>query len=168
MRSSIGWRPCFGRSRDGKCSSALEVKENMSRTTEFTIGQVASKAGIRTSKIRYYESVGLLKAVPRVGGRRVFSGDVLEALLLIQFAQEAGFTLAEIRQLLNGFDRRTPASARWQKMATRKLSDVRSLIDRARRMEHALEQLLECECLALSDCVALRKSEGFDVRRGNA
>src|SRR5437773_1963377 len=101
---------------------------------ELRIGQVARQAGVRTSKIRYYESVGLLSAPPRVSGRRAYERDVLDTLRLIQFAQDAGFTIAEIRHVLRGFDRLTPASARWQMVAREKLRDVATVIERAQRM----------------------------------
>ena len=125
----------------------------MSTDAKLTIGQVAKQAGIRTSKIRYYESVGLLAAAPRISGRRLYGPDVLDTLRLIQFAQDAGFSIPEIRHVLDGFDRRTPASARWQKLARRKLQDVGTIIERAQRMQGVLTTLLSCQCVELSDCV---------------
>jgi MerR family transcriptional regulator, redox-sensitive transcriptional activator SoxR len=119
---------------------------------ELTIGQVAKQLGVRTSKIRYYETVGLLSAPSRVSGRRVYERDTMDTLRLIQFAQDAGFTIAEIRHVLRGFDRDTPASARWQKVARAKLEDVARLIERAEQMQHILESLLSCECVQLSEC----------------
>ena len=123
-------------------------------STGFTIGQIAKQAGIRTSKIRSYESVGLLRAAPRVSGHRVYDADVLDTLRLIQFGQDAGFSIDEIRHVLGGFDRRTPASERWQAIAKCKLQDVAKLIERAQRMQRVLESLLSCECIQLSECVA--------------
>jgi MerR family redox-sensitive transcriptional activator SoxR len=122
---------------------------------QLTIGGVAKQVGIRTSKIRYYESVGLLGAAPRVSGRRVYESDIVDTLRLIQFAQDAGFTIDEIRHILRGFDRSTPASARWQIMARAKLRDVAMLIERAERMQQILESLLSCECVQLSECARL-------------
>jgi MerR family transcriptional regulator, redox-sensitive transcriptional activator SoxR len=125
----------------------------MKQHAGLSIGQVAKEVGIRTSKIRYYESVGLLRAVPRLGGRRVYERDVLDTLHLIQFAQDAGFSIDDIRHVLDGFDRQTPPSARWQSLAKRKLRDVSTLIERAQRMQRILEALLSCECTQLSDCI---------------
>jgi MerR family redox-sensitive transcriptional activator SoxR len=120
---------------------------------QLSIGAVARMAGVRTSKIRYYESVGLLPAGPRVSGRRVYSTAVLDTLALIEFAQGAGFSIPEIRHVLDGFDRQTPASKRWRQVAQRKLKQVRATIERTRRMEGVLEALLTCECVRLVDCV---------------
>lgn len=127
----------------------------MASSAGYSIGQVATQAGIRTSKIRYYESVGLLSAAPRVSGRRAYQREILDTLRLIQFAQDAGFSIDEIRHVLDGFDRRTPASVRWQTMAKRKLEDVQALMDRAQRMQRILEALLTCKCIQLSECARL-------------
>jgi MerR family redox-sensitive transcriptional activator SoxR len=128
----------------------LEVK--------LTIGDLARQAGVRTSALRYYESVGLLAAPTRVNGRRVYDASAADVLRLIQLAKSAGFSMAEIRRLLNGFDRATPASARWQAMATRKLEDVNALIDRAEHMRDLLQKLLTCQCVQLAECVRPRRA----------
>lgn len=123
----------------------LEVK--------LSIGDLARQTGVRASALRYYESVGLLTPPTRINGRRVYDANALDVLRLVHLAKGAGFSVAEIRKLLNGFDRTTPASARWQAMATRKLEDVNALIERAEHMRDLLEKLLTCKCVQLSDCV---------------
>jgi MerR family transcriptional regulator, redox-sensitive transcriptional activator SoxR len=123
----------------------LEVK--------LTIGELARRTGLRTSALRYYESVGLIPRPTRVSGRRMYESSALDSLKLIQLAKSAGFSMAEIRRLLHGFDRMTPASVRWQAMATRKLEDVTALIERAEQMRDLLEKLLTCRCVQLSECV---------------
>lgn len=125
----------------------------MADESRLMIGEVARRAGFRPSALRYYESVGLIEAPRRRSGRRFYDGDVLEVLRVVRLAQDAGFSLAEIRRLLHGFDRRTPASDRWRGLAERKLREVGALIERARRMQRLLEGLLACECRDLADCV---------------
>ena len=127
----------------------------MNPSSELRIGQVAMEAGMRTSKIRYYESVGLLGTVQRVGAYRVYRRDTLDRLRFFEFAQNAGFAIDEIRLLLDGFGRQTPPSARWQSMAKRKLSDVTMQIARAQQMQNVLNALLTCQCAQLSECVQL-------------
>jgi MerR family transcriptional regulator, redox-sensitive transcriptional activator SoxR len=119
----------------------------------LTIGEVAQQAGIRASAIRYYESVEVLPAPQRINGRRRYDSRVLERLAVIQMAQQAGFTIAEIRTLFNGFMPETPASARWEALAQQKLAEVDALIRRAQAMKQVLEeQLLRCSCLTLDEC----------------
>src|SRR5688572_23189374 len=102
-------------------------------TEELTIGEVARRAGIRTSAIRYYEDVGLLPAPPRVSGHRRYDPSVVQRLAVLHLAQEAGFTIAEIRVLFNGFAPDTPPAERWEALARRKLDEVDVLIQRAQR-----------------------------------
>jgi DNA-binding transcriptional MerR regulator len=64
-------------------------------------------------------------------------------------------TIGEIKTLLHGFDRATPASTRWQSLARRKLGEVNERIARAQRMRAVLEQLLQCRCETLGKCVRL-------------
>lgn len=120
---------------------------------ELTIGEVARQAGIRPSALRYYESIGLLPASRRVNGRRRYDESILQRLALLQLAQRAGFTMAEIQTLFHGFAPDTPPATRWQELAQKKMGELDSLIARAQQMKHFLEGGLRCQCLRLEDCV---------------
>ena len=120
------------------------------------IGAIAKRTGLRVSAIRYYESAGLIPPTRRVGGKRVYDASVFEAIALVQLGQDAAFTLAETRLLIAGFERGTPAAARWQTMARRKLVDIEQRLDRAQRMKEVLQRLLRCKCETLSECVKVR------------
>lgn len=121
----------------------------------LSIGEVAAKAGIATSAIRYYEDVGVLPAAERVNGRRRYSPEVLTRLAVVRMAQDAGFTVAEIATLLNGFDPDTPAAARWRALAGRKVVEIDAQIARAQLMRRVLDQSLRCDCLTLAECAEL-------------
>ncbi len=128
---------------------------------ELTIGAVAQQAGIRPSAIRYYESVEVLPAPRRINGRRLYDSSVLDRLAVIQMAQQAGFTVSEIRTLFNGFTAETPASARWEALARQKLVEVNALIRRAQAMKRVLEEeLLRCACLTLDECARYIRDQG--------
>jgi MerR family transcriptional regulator, redox-sensitive transcriptional activator SoxR len=122
---------------------------------KLTIGEVARRVGLRTSALRYYESVGLLPAPHRVNGRHRYDESVLRTLAVIQIAQQAGFTVAEIRTLLHEFPANTAPSVRWQSLATKKLDEVNALIERAMMVKMLLEQALRCGCVDLEACAAL-------------
>ncbi|MBB3139379.1 helix-turn-helix domain-containing protein [Halomonas organivorans] len=64
------------------------------------ISELARKSGVPASKLRYYEEVGLIRSVGRKGLRRVFDDRVLPRLSLVALGQAAGFSLAEIRDML--------------------------------------------------------------------
>lgn len=118
----------------------------------LSIGQVATRAGIRTSSIRYYESVGVLPEPDRVGGQRRYSPEILTRLGFIDVAQQAGFSLEEIRELLDGSSQEQ-ASDRLQALARRKLPDIEELISRAEAMKVWLQAAGNCQCPSLDICV---------------
>jgi MerR family transcriptional regulator, redox-sensitive transcriptional activator SoxR len=122
----------------------------------MSIGQVSSSAGVRPSALRYYESVGMLPSPERTNGRRRYDGEllreVLDRLAVVRIAQQAGFTISEIRTLLDGFSQDTPPSERWRILAQDKLPEVEALVERALSMKDLLERGLRCECLRLEEC----------------
>jgi MerR family redox-sensitive transcriptional activator SoxR len=117
-----------------------------------TIGEVAAKATIATSAIRYYERSGLLKQPLRKNGRRVYSEGVLHQLVIIEFAKETGFTLSETKLLLHGFPENTPASARWKKMAREKIHELDVALAKTKAMRDMLEAMTSCRCRKLEQC----------------
>jgi len=119
---------------------------------DLSIGEVARWAGIRASAIRYYEQAGLLLTPRRVSGQRRYGPDIRDRLAVIQFAQQAGFTISEIRTLFEGFEEETPMSLRWQILARDKLAEVDALMDRVQRMRIVLGRSLACGCLRPDDC----------------
>jgi MerR family redox-sensitive transcriptional activator SoxR len=133
-------------------------------TEELTIGEAARRAGIRPSTIRYYESVSLLPAPRRASGRRRYDASVLHRLALIQRAQEAGFTVAEIKSLFYDFAPETSAGERWQALAQHKLVEVEALIRRAQGMKRLLEEcVLQCRCPSLEECARLAYEQQRDT-----
>ncbi len=126
---------------------------------DLTIGEVARRAGVSPSAIRYYESVGLVAPERRSGGRRLYGEAAVERLALISFAKDAGFSLDEIRQLLAGFPEDTPAGVRWTELATAKLTELDAESQRIEVMRGALQRIMRCRCSDLDQCAeAMAKS----------
>jgi MerR family redox-sensitive transcriptional activator SoxR len=120
---------------------------------ELTIGQVARRAGLEPSTLRYYESIGLLPAPQRSNGRRLYEPSILQLLSVIGLAKNAGFTIAEIQTLLHGFDPDTPPVARWKVLALEKLAELDRQLERIKRMRTILHRSLQCGCIRMEDCV---------------
>lgn len=118
----------------------------------FTIGQIAEKAGMASSAIRYYEQLGLVDEAPRVSGMRRYSLDAVKRLKLIQSAQGAGFSLDEIKTLTGGFPEGTKPAERWQVLAREKLRELEALEANIQSMKRYLNQTLACRCESLEDC----------------
>src|SRR5437899_2213332 len=105
----------------------------------LTIGQIAAQAGLRTSALRYYEGEGLLRPAARVGGQRRYRPDAVEQLAVIGFRRELGFSLGEIRRLLEqprgGGQRRS-----WRALVDEKLAEMAAAAARAEAMRMILER----------------------------
>jgi MerR family redox-sensitive transcriptional activator SoxR len=133
---------------------------------ELAIGEIARRAGIQPSALPYYESIGLMPAPKRVSGQRRYDESTVQMLRVIQLAQQAGFTVAEIQTLLHGFAPDTPPAARWQPLAQQKIAELDALIVRTQQMKRILETGLNCGCLRLEDCaVVLERGCCVDEQR---
>ena len=119
------------------------------------IGEVARRAGLRTSAIRYYESIGVLPEPDRQGGQRRYGPDVLRQLAVIDAARRAGLSLDEVRGLLAASRSGIPIGNHLRETARRKLPEIDALIDHARAVREWLAAARTCECLTLDDCPLL-------------
>jgi MerR family transcriptional regulator, redox-sensitive transcriptional activator SoxR len=119
---------------------------------ELLIGEVARRAGLRPSAIRYYESIGLLPEPERVAGRRRYSEETLRTLSVVAAAQRAGLSLSEVRELLTTANGQGAVSDQLRAIARRKLPDVEALIERAHLVRSWLEAAADCRCPTLEDC----------------
>ena len=118
----------------------------------LSIGEVAGKAGVSVSAIRFYERRGLLLAPERVGGQRRYTDAVVQRLRIIATAQEAGFSLDEIGVLLTSIDEGAPAHEELQALASRRLPEIDAMIERARGMRDWLAVASVCGCDRLDAC----------------
>lgn len=118
----------------------------------LTIGEVARRAGLNTSAIRYYEARGVLPEPERESGRRRYTEETVRRLHVIEVAKQAGFTLDEARVLLASADDGTPAFEQVRELARRKLPDVDALIARAQAMRDWLQTATGCNRETLDVC----------------
>src|SRR5919197_1034576 len=126
----------------------------------LTIGELAREAGLKTSAIRYYESVGLLPEPARVSGQRRYDGDTLRRLRVIEVAKQAGFSLDEARVLLDG-----AGGAQLRALAERKLPEVDELIARAQAMRAWLVTASGCDCETLDVCALFEAQDATEPLR---
>ncbi|MGH3459298.1 MerR family transcriptional regulator [Aeromicrobium sp.] len=119
---------------------------------ELTIGEVARRAGVATSSIRYYERIGVLPAPERRSGQRRYDAHVLGKLGFIGVAQSAGFTLREIKELVRGVDGAQGLGDSMRSLSSEKLDEIEALLDRTRAMKGWLEVAQECGCATPAEC----------------
>ncbi len=113
--------------------------------TQLSIGAIAVEAGLRTSTIRYYEKIGLLPKPLRRNGRRSYDRAILERIAIVQFAKRVGFSIAEMKILLDGVPGRPPPE-RWRKLAHEKVTQIDQLIADATTVHRMLLATLDQKC----------------------
>jgi len=123
------------------------------------IGEVADRGGVNLQTIRYYEREGLLPEPPRLAsGYRMFPEDAVRRVRFIKRAQELGFTLKEIKELLalRQIDQER-GSAEVRTLAQEKIADIEQKIRTLQAMKKVLRRLTDrCPgCGPISECPIL-------------
>lgn len=120
---------------------------------ELDIGEVARRAGVPASTLRFYEERGLIASIGRNGLRRVFAGDVLEKLSLVALGRSAGFSLDEVAQML-GADGRPRIDRR--KLAA-KADELEGTIRRLIALRRGLRHAAACPAPSHLECPTFRR-----------
>lgn len=114
------------------------------------IGEAARLLGVNTSALRYYEEIGLIQPYARVGGRRTYGRAELRRLAFIQMAQELGFSLDVIAQIV------TQSGERWRRAIDDQATQLEIMIERARLAREFLLHARECPAPnPVQDCETL-------------
>ncbi len=132
----------------------------------LTIGRLARTAGINLETVRYYERRGLLQKPPRSSsGYRLFPADAARRLRFIKRAQELGFALKEIQELLALRISPGTSSAEIRKRAKAKIKNIEDKIKSLESMRRSLRKLTEsCSgCTPISQCPILESLDGEDA-----
>ena len=132
------------------------------------IGQLAQRAAVNLQTIRYYERLGLLPEPPRLdSGYRDYPDSAVRSVRFIKRAQEIGFSLAEIRELLSlrADERRERNEVR--AIAQAKLADIEDKMRTLEAMKAVLNRLTErCSgCGPMSECPILESIDSEEVLR---
>ncbi len=129
----------------------------------LTIARVAREAGVNIETVRFYERKGLIERPPKGEGYRVYSPDQVARIRFIKDAQQIGFSLAEIKELLAlRADPNADCSA-VQQQAMGKQQEVRRKIAQLREIDAALETLIAAcpgqgavDCCSIMDALTVR------------
>jgi MerR family redox-sensitive transcriptional activator SoxR len=119
----------------------------------LTIGELAERAGVATSAIRFYESRGLISSARTTGNQRRYERSTLRRVAFIRTAQRVGLTLEEIGEALATLpDRRTPTKADWHRLSQTWRPRLDEQIRRLELLRDRLEGCIGCGCLSLRSC----------------
>ncbi len=111
--------------------------------TTSRIGQVSQQTGLSIDTIRFYEKQGILQRSQRTaGGFRLFGEAEVETLRFVRRAQELGFSLGEIRELLILRAEPAPACSHVKDLLDQKILTVRNKIKELQNLERGLNQAL--------------------------
>lgn len=138
----------------------------------LTIGEIARQATVGVETIRFYERRGLIEqpAKPNGSSYRTYPEDVVKRVRFIQQAQEIGFSLREIQELLALRSDRSGGCGDVRDRAVSKLKEVRDKINKLRRVGAALETLIAAcpGCGPVTDCSILEALDDGPGQRPNA
>ena len=119
----------------------------------MTIGQVAARAGIAPSALRWYEQQGLVSAERTAGGARRYPRSVLRRLAFIRAAQNVGLSLGEIRSALATLpEGRTPTARDWTRLSAGWRDRLDEQIAALTQLRDGLTSCIGCGCLSLTRC----------------
>ena len=124
--------------------------------THLTIGQLAERAGVATSAIRFYEDRGLVRSRRTTGNQRRYEQAELRRIAFIRTAQRVGLSLDEIADALSTLPQgRTPSKADWTRLSRTWRPRLDDQIRRIELLRDQLDSCIGCGCLSLRTC-ALR------------
>ncbi|MGB9112722.1 MAG: redox-sensitive transcriptional activator SoxR [Acidimicrobiales bacterium] len=122
-------------------------------TQLLSIGDVAHRAGISASALRYYEREGLIEAARSDGGQRRYRREVLRRVAFIRAAQNVGLSLEEIKGALASLpNSRTPTAGDWGRLSASWRPRLDAKIGELERLRDRLDSCIGCGCLSLSAC----------------
>lgn len=109
---------------------------------QLTTREVAEQGQVNPQTIRYYEREGLLPKVPRLAsGYRAFPSDMVRRVRFIKRAQKQGFSLREVRELLDLWEAPGATRAEVKQRAEAKIKEIDQSIQSLRQMKSALARL---------------------------
>jgi MerR family redox-sensitive transcriptional activator SoxR len=122
-------------------------------TKEFSVGEVAARAGIAVSALHFYERKGLIRSYRTRGNQRRYEKDVLRRLAVIRLANELGVPLARVAQAMAALPQgRTPTKEDWQALSAGWKDELDRRIVLLSRLRDELDGCIGCGCLSMERC----------------
>ena len=123
---------------------------------DLSIGELALRAGVSPSAIRYYEQAGLLPAPPRRSGRRCFDEHSVRRIRFIVLAREAGAGIRDLAEWRRAWDAAGEGGAPLREPIQSLLDRVDRRTESLRRVRLMLAEALGCPCTSPTDCGLIR------------
>ncbi len=132
-------------------------KITASRPSSLSIGELSRLTGVNIETIRYYERIGIMPVPPRTeGGQRIYGEDHLKRLAFVRRSRELGFSLDEVRALLDLVGAHALTCADVRNMALGHIVDIRQKVKDLRKLERVLTDLADrCHGRKVPECPLL-------------
>lgn len=119
----------------------------------LTIGELATRAGVATSALRFYETKGLIASERTDGNQRRYPRATLRRVALIRAGQEVGLSLAELAAALENLPHEsTPTKSDWDRLSRSWRQRLDAQISEMMALRDELTDCIGCGCLSLKSC----------------
>lgn len=119
----------------------------------LTIGDLATRSGVATSALRFYETKGLIASERTDGNQRRYPRATLRRVALIRAGQEVGLTLAELADALETLPHeKTPTKSDWERLSKSWRTRLDAQISELLALRDELTDCIGCGCLSLKSC----------------
>lgn len=122
----------------------------------FSIGELSKRTGVKIPTIRYYEQMGLIEPPERSeGNQRRYNTDGLRRLSFIRHSRDLGFTIEDVKGLLELSHHPEDPCHNAHSIAIQHLKDVQGRIAKLRRLERELKRISKCDAGHIADCAVI-------------
>ncbi|MEO1679261.1 MAG: redox-sensitive transcriptional activator SoxR [Pseudomonadota bacterium] len=120
---------------------------------ELTIGEVAKRTGVSVSALHFYERKNLIRSERTASNHRVYPRNIIRRVTIIQIAQRAGLSLAEIARALDHLPNgRTISVKDWARVSTAWRDELTARIALLTSLRDDLTGCIGCGCLSVDEC----------------
>lgn len=135
----------------------------------INIGEVAARAGVAASALRFYESQHLIRGRRSTGGHRQYSRDTLRRIAFIRAAQVVGVSLSDIAEALASLpDERAPTKADWSRLANSWGPRLDAQIAALQQLRSKLNSCIGCGCLSMKVCALYNPNDAAGLSGAGA
>ena len=141
----------------------------MKPTPMIPISDLARRAGVAASALRFYEAQGLLASARSAGGRRYYPRSEMRRVAFIRAAQAVGLSLDDIKAALATLpDNRTPTKADWELLSKSWRPMLDEKIAAMTRLRDTLTNCIGCGCLSLKACALYNPGDAAKAKGAGA
>lgn len=128
--------------------------------SELAIGEVSERTGVSVSALHFYERKNLIRSQRTSSNHRVYPRNIIRRVTVIQIAQRAGLSLAEIAAALDQLpEDRAISASDWGRVSTTWRDDLTQRIELLTNLRDELTGCIGCGCLSVNECPLANKDD---------